>query len=160
MKKSGSGNRDQRYCGGVPFERYLHLQSRLMALSHQASSRLNKPLVVGEQFLTIVPQIANVGIENLWSQVFDSASRAKGTREDNGRLWALVMRNEISIQLVKKRSPLVNFVCTLCLLVVVFSFQNKSFEGVRGNACHSSRVVCGNTHPVCLLFAHRGRGSL
>ena len=36
-------------------------------------------------------------------------------------------------------------------LVVVFSFQHISFESVRGDACHSSRVVRGNAYPVMAL---------
>ena len=65
----------------------------------------------------------------------------------NVLLWSIVL------------SALSFSVVSVLTLVAVSSFPAQIFEGVCGNACQSSRVVCGNAHPVMLRLAHGGRRS-
>ena len=41
-----------------------------------------------------------------------------------------------------------------------FLFSTNRLEGACGDARHSSRVVCGNAHPVMPRLAHRGHRSV
>ena len=50
-----------------------------------------------------------------------------------------VMESEISIPLSETFS-LWSIFCVRFISLVVFSFLHSSFQGVRGNACHSSRA--------------------
>ena len=78
------------------------------------------------------------------------------------------MESETSIDFVRNVLPLVNLLCALYFFgvhvltyfVAIFSFPAQISLKVRAvYACHSSRVVCGNAHPVMPRLAHRGRRS-
>ena len=78
------------------------------------------------------------------------------------------MESETSIYFVRNVLPLVNLSCALyflwglCSHVLcchLFLSSTNLFEGACGYARHSSRVVCGNAHPVMPHLAHRGRRS-
>ena len=74
--------------------------------------------------------------------------------EEAGRLWApgnepLEVRKrfpQIFYQFVGVR--LVLFVVSFSRALLPFESQKLILKGVRGNTCQSTRVVCGNAHPV------------
>ena len=77
----------------------------------------------------------------------DSAIRFVKTVDRNHLKWKTFSPDSFSMGWCALLFTVVSFSVLCCRL----NSNKLIFEGVRGNACRSTRVVCGNAHPVHLL---------
>ena len=96
---------------------------------------------------------------NLWSQMFKVQAAPKAQRRKLGGFghFARLIAGNEPLE-VRKRFPQildqfvgVRFVCLWShshVLCCRLNPRKLILKGVRGNTCRSTRVVCGNAHPV------------